>query len=280
MNQKNRKNLYRIFCAVLLVIGIYLVAELTVSGTLDFKLIVIFIFLLIVILWAAADWKLTNELLQSQEKELRMYQLYIQPLEELVKEIRAKQHEFDNHMNAILSMHLTVDNYEELVEQQSRYIQEVRMDGASQYLPLLRISDKVLAGFLYSKIIGAPEDVQTDVEVNNWQILSGMSEHWLIEVVGVLVDNAYESGSKKVKIFLDSRNDKMIFEILNQYQRLPYEEIGRFFENGYTTKTFDTEKHGLGLYRAKRIVEKSGGSILAGQEEIAGENYIHFTIEI
>ena len=39
------------------------------------------------------------------ENEIRSYQMYIKPLEELVREIRARQHEFDNHMNAILNMH-------------------------------------------------------------------------------------------------------------------------------------------------------------------------------
>ena len=48
------------------------------------------------------------------ENEIRSYQMYIKPLEELVREIRTRQHEFDNHMNAILNMHYTIDNYEDL----------------------------------------------------------------------------------------------------------------------------------------------------------------------
>lgn len=280
MNQSIRKNLYRIFCVISLVIGIYIVSDLLISGSMDLRMIIVFIFLVIVIIWATVNWKLTSEILENQERELKMYQLYIQPLEELVKEIRSRQHEFDNQLNAIRSMHLTIDEYDELVEAQSKYIQEIRSDGASQYLPLLRISDKVLAGFLYSKIVAAPEDVQTDVEVRNWQVISGISEHRLIEIIGVLVDNAYESGSKQIKVFLDSKNDKIIFEILNQYRKLSYQEIGMFFENGYTTKQLESEKHGIGLYRAKKIVEESGGELLVGQEELSGENYIHFTVTI
>ena len=94
-------------------------------------------------------------------------------LEELVKEIRAKQHEFDNHLNAILNMHLTIDNYEELVAKQSEYITEnAREDDSRKYLPLLKISDKILAGFIYSKIVRAPEYVQTDIRVWNKEIVS------------------------------------------------------------------------------------------------------------
>ena len=211
MEKSRIKLLYRILCTISLVIGLYLVTDLMFSGTLNVKMIIVFILVMTGIIWGAADWKMSSDLIRNQEKELKMYRLYIQPLEELVKEIRARQHEFDNHINAILNMHLTVDNYEELVEKQSQYILEIRRDSASKFLPLLRISDKVLAGFLYSKIVSSPENADTDVEVRNWQILSRTSEHSLIEIVGVLVDNAYEAISEtggRVRIFLDSREDR------------------------------------------------------------------------
>lgn len=282
-NRPNRKIIYRIFCIVSLVIGIYLIVDLKVSGTLNIKMIIVFILLLILIIWSTVDWNLTSDLIRNQEKELKMYQLYIQPMEELVKEIRARQHEFDNHINAILNMHLTVDNYEELVEKQSAYIHEIRRDSASRYLPLLRISDKVLAGFLYSKIVSSPENVETDVEVRNWEIISKVSEHSLIEIVGVLVDNAYEActvNGGRVKIYLDSRDDHMILEVMNQHYKLSFEEISRFFEYGYTTKEEGVAQRGVGLSRVKTLIEKANGEITVGQEEVDSDNYIHFTVVI
>ncbi len=197
MDRNIRKILYRVFCMLSFLVGVYLIVDLKVSGTLDVKMIIVFCLFIVLIFWGIADWKLNSDLIQNQEKELMMYQLYIQPLEELVKEIRASQHDFDNHLNAILNMHLTVDTYDELVRRQLEYIHEVRSDNASRYLSLLRISDKVLAGFLYSKIINSPENVETDVEVRNWKVISGVSEHRLIEMAGVLVDNAYEATAKE-----------------------------------------------------------------------------------
>ena len=283
MNRPNRKIIYRIFCLISLVIGVYLIIDLKISGTLNLKMILVFILLLTAIIWSTVDWKLTSDLIQNQEKELKMYQLYIQPMEELVKEIRARQHEFDNHINAILNMHLTVDNYEELVEKQSDYIHEIRRDSASRYLSLLRISDKVLAGFLYSKIVSSPENVETDVEVRNWEIISKVSEHSMIEMVGVLVDNAYEAcavNGGRVKIYLDSKDDHMILDILNQYRKLSFEEISRFFEYGYSTKEESAVQRGIGLSRVKSLIEKADGEITVGQEDVDGENYIHFTVVI
>ncbi|MCI9155236.1 GHKL domain-containing protein [Lachnospiraceae bacterium] len=283
MEKSRIKLLYRILCTISLVIGLYLVTDLMFSGTLNVKMIIVFILVMTGIIWGAADWKMSSDLIRNQEKELKMYRLYIQPLEELVKEIRARQHEFDNHINAILNMHLTVDNYEELVEKQSQYILEIRRDSASKFLPLLRISDKVLAGFLYSKIVSSPENADTDVEVRNWQILSRTSEHNLIEIVGVLVDNAYEAVSEtggRVRIFLDSREDKMVFEILNEYRRISFEELERFFENGYTTKDSKNGRRGVGLARVKSLIQKADGEITVAQEMIEEKNYIHITVVI
>ena len=201
----------------------------------------------------------------------------------LVKEIRAKQHDYDNHLNAILNMHLTIDTYDELVPRQSEYIQEVRADSTNRYLSLLRISDKVLAGFLYSKIISSPENVETDVEVRNWKVISRVSEHSLIEMVGVLVDNAYEATAKeggKVRVFLDSKDDCLIFDVFNEYPKLSLEEIGHFFDRGYTTKQSEIGKHGIGLAKVKKLTQHFGGELTVGQEEIDGTNYIHFTLHI
>lgn len=283
MNKGLKKILYRLFCFLSLAIAVYLVIDLKVSRTLDLKMIIVFILFLVVIIWGTIDWKMSNDIIKEQQKELMMYQLYIQPLEELVKEIRAKQHEFDNHLNAILNLHLTVGTYDELVKEQSEYIKEISRDGGNQYLPLLRISDKVLAGFLYSKIVSSREGIETEIEVRSKEIISRVSEHRLIEIVGVLVDNAYEAcagDSGKVRMILDSKQDHLFFQILNQHEKVSFEEIGHFFENGYSTKSKKKGERGLGLYRAKMIAEKAGGEIMVGQEEIGGENYIQFTVVI
>ena len=163
-----RKFLYRIFCVIALLVSVYLVVDFLYSGTFDYRVFVMFVLMVVVIIWGIVDWRKNYLIMQQKEQELRLYQLYIQPLEELVKEIRARQHEFDNQINAILNMHLTVDNYDELVERQSQYIMEaVKDDENRMYLPLLKISDKVLAGFLYSKIVRAPSYVKTEIVGSN-----------------------------------------------------------------------------------------------------------------
>ena len=198
----------------------------------------------------------------------------------MVKGLPCKHHEFDNLLNAILRMHLTNDNDEELVEKQSEYITEIaREDDSRKYLPLLKISDKILAGFIYSKIVRAPEYVRTDIRVWNKEIVSGISEHHLIEIVGTLIDNAYEACTEEknqVLIEIDSQNDKLIFTIKNQVENIGLGEISHFFEKGFSTKE-DGKKHGLGLYNAKMLVNRYHGEITV---EIEERKYISFVVVI
>lgn len=272
-----RRFLYRIFCVLALLVSVYLVVDFLISGTFEYRIFIMFLLMVVVVVWGFADWRKNYLLIQQKESELKMYQHYIQPLEELVKEIRAKQHEYDNHINAILNMHLTVNNYEELVERQSAYITDVaREDDSRRYLPLLRISDKVLAGFLYSKIVRAPSYVYTEIVVKNLEILSGISEHHLIEIVGTLVDNAYEACTKELNhviMEIDSKEDRLIFSVKNQCRGIKMNHINRFFEKGYSTKSNDG-KHGLGLYNAKALTQKYKGDIFVNIDRIGGKEYL------
>lgn len=278
-----RKILYRVFCIICFVTGLYIVSELISSDRVNFTMLIILALLLLCILWAVLDWHLNTTIINSQEKELKMYQLYIQPMEELVKEIRHRQHEYDNHMNAILSMHLTIDNYEELVEKQSQYIRQARAESVGKFLPLLRISDKVLAGFLYSKIVNAPDNVTVDVSVNGLEIISGISEHTMIEIIGILVDNAFEATGQaggNILISLSSLNDKLSFDIFNEFPPVSFEELSRFFETGYSTKDSGNIHRGIGLSQAKKLITRGNGDITVGQESMNGNNYIHFSVII
>ena len=222
------------------------------------------------------------------ENEIRSYQMYIKPLEELVREIRARQHEFDNHMNAILNMHYMIDNYDELVKAQSEYIKELYTEDSRQLIALLKISDKILAGFLYSKILSAKSYINVDLEVKSLDIISSISEHSLIEIIGTLVDNAFEAATEdmpNVKMVLASSHHKIVFEISNETKDLTLEQVSKFFEKGYSTKNeqraskFDSE-HGVGLYNARRLSQKYGGDLTVSLDYSEDKQIITFRAEL
>lgn len=277
-----RKLFYRVFCVMALIIAVYLIVDLYLSHTLDIKVIILFGILLAVIFFGWWDWLANYSILKRQEEELKIYKLYIHPLEALTKDIRARQHEFDNHMNAVLNMHVTIDNYDELVAAQSAYCKEIYEAKGVSTPALLRISDKILAGFLYSKILGAPTYAKVEIQVLSQQIITSVSEHNLVEILGTLVDNAFEAATPQlplVEMVLDSREDKLIFMIRNQVQGLTMGDISRFFQKGYTTKD-NRECRGLGLYQANMIAQQFGGEITVELTDGEESQEICFRVEI
>lgn len=282
MAEFGRKFLYRIFCVLALIVSVYLIVDLALSKTLDVKVMILFGILLAVIALGFLDWFQNYIFYAHQERELKIYKLYIKPLEELTKDIRAKQHEFDNHMNAILNMHVVIDNYDELVKAQSSYAKEIYEVKGRSNPALLRISDKILAGFLYSKIISAPAFIDVDIQVLNQQIITSVSEHSLVEIIGTLVDNAFEACTEElndVDMLLDAKDDKLIFAIKNKVRDVTMGEISLFFEKGFTTKK-NREGHGLGLYQANQIAQHYGGNITVGLQEYGDYQEICFRVEI
>ncbi len=282
MAEFGRKFLYRIFCVLALIVSVYLIVDLALSKTLDVKVMILFGILLAVIALGFLDWFQNFIFYAHQERELKIYKLYIKPLEELTKDIRAKQHEFDNHMNAILNMHVVIDNYDELVKAQSSYAKEIYEVKGRSNPALLRISDKILAGFLYSKIISAPAFIDVDIQVLNQQIITSVSEHSLVEIIGTLVDNAFEACTEElndVDMLLDAKDDKLIFAIKNKVRDVTMGEISLFFEKGFTTKK-NREGHGLGLYQANQIAQHYGGNITVELQEYGDYQEICFRVEI
>ncbi|MBO7401815.1 MAG: GHKL domain-containing protein [Lachnospiraceae bacterium] len=232
-----------------------------------------------------------NAKTRRQQDEIKLYQMYTKPLEELIKEIRARQHEFDNHLNAILNMHLTVDNYNELVRAQSDYIFSIVDNKKNNYMPLLRLSDKVLAGFLYTKLSSVVKAVEFEVELGAETIITNVSERDIIEVIGTLIDNAVDACDDEnyhIRIFISSKghdtpytdDDRIIFEILNEHPVVSVADFQHFFEKGWSTKSDSSYRRGFGLYNAKRIVSQNKGEITVENKEIDGRNYVDFRIEM
>lgn len=248
----------------------------------NFEIIMILLFLLIVALIAFLVIRQKMSVYAKQEKELAMYKLYVKPLEDFIKEIRARQHEFDNHLNAILNMHLTITDYDELVKAQSEYMRSLVTSRENAYLGLLKISNKVLAGFLYSKLISINPSITVDLIVGSKEIFTNVPEMELVEVIGTLIDNAVQACTKdnnNIWIYVTSEADRFIFVIKNRHEKVPIKVLSQFFERGYTTK--DTKQnHGFGLYNARKIIKRWNGEICIENETIGQDNYLSFHIEL
>ncbi len=227
------------------------------------------------------SWQKDRYEVKQKSLELHMHELYGKTFEDMIENIRIRQHDFKNQLAAIYGMHLTAENFEELVERQKKYcdylIEESRFDKI-----LTKCKDKVLAGFLYTKFtevekIGA--DIEFDISLNKADC--SLATYELIELIGILIDNAveYEIENKKGKVIyfkLSDNNENLNIICRNKADYIPIETINRFFQKGYSTKG---ENRGIGLYNVKKMLENRG-QIIVENKSIDGENWLEFNIII
>lgn len=200
----------RIFTALILnmfivVISVLIYRYLEIEGLLRNILIIpiLSIGLLFINLVIVKDG-LRNE---YEGKMLNVYEKYLPIIDDLMKELRSKQHEFDNHIQAINMISVTNTDYESIVASMKKYIKD--LDVNSEFEKLIKLDNKILAGFLYNKSIKAKEygiDFQIDIKDYGFNI--NLKDYELIEVIGNLINNTFESGAKNNCVILEIKEEK------------------------------------------------------------------------
>ena len=65
--------------------------------------------------------------------------------------------------------------------------------------------------------------------------------------------------------------------VRNRSEKIPLDEMGRFFEKGYSSKG---SGRGLGLYNVKEICEKYGVDIVCDNTEVDDKNWFFIELHI
>ena len=213
------------------------------------------------------------------EAQLNAYKLYETSYENLLIHIRTRQHEFDNHINAIYSSHILYDDYETLVQQQKEYCEKIVSDN--KYSRLLKIGNTIIIGFLYGKFAELEKrGIEVEYEIKTSAILDGIPEYKVVEIIGNLINNAADAVSDmdNKKIYINIHNDEeyAYIEVENPYPYVAPSKLATFFEKGYSEKG---EQRGLGLYSLKNMSEKYDFEISCKNHVVDEENRILFLIK-
>lgn len=215
---------------------------------------------------------------RHKAEELRMYQLYTKTFEDAVTAIRLRQHEFDNHINAIKCMRYTIHDTEELMDEQNKYCEMILQEN--KYNKLLKLNmPPILVGYLYSKFTTASaHGIDIDYEIQDIDI-GRIEINDMIEVIGILFDNAVEAleeqGDKEMEVKLLKSDNKFIISMANISAWKTNSEIEKFFEYGYSTKG---QEHGIGLYRVNTLLKKYKATIQVENITKTDVNYLCFKI--
>lgn len=238
---------------------------------------VVFLSVIIINLWVIY---VTREK-AKQEKRIEISEQYLPIINELVIDIKSKQHEFSNNLLGILSIIETSNDLESLKYEVREYTNADKIE--SNVIDVLNIEDKVLAGFLYYKIkIADFKGIVLNPIVKSSLHNSKLENYEIIEIAGTLIDNAIESSrtGEEIKIIIESKDNKMEIQVINPFKYISNEDFINMFELGYSTKSKHLNTRGYGLYNVKRIVDRYKGKLITKNSNIDGKNYITIGIII
>ncbi len=236
-------------------------------------------FIIFTILWMV-KWAASQNKLKEKEKAVEQAHMGEDDFRELLLSIRLRQHEFKNHLSAILSAQYTHKTYEKLVKAQNEYWGHIKEEN--KYYNLLMIANQQLAGFLYGKLQWMEEyGIAIECVVKTQLKALPVPAYHMIELLGIFMDNAKEALEtlEKRRFFLgiSQKGEYYYFQLRNVFPYVDYEERVRWFGRGVSHKG---EGRGLGLYHARQLCEKWNCSIQCENLELKEENWIEFCIEV
>ena len=278
MSKQNNWMFYSILgCCAMGMIYLLIVAKFTYSlrGT-DYLIFGLWTILICVL---AALWQKSRNEVEIKNKEIILQKTYEEAYQNMVKSIRQRQHEFDNHLIALCGLNKTAATLEEVLEKQNNYMGQIEEDN--RYKRLLSVESPTLVGFLYSKFIQAEEQgckVSYFVKISD-EAERFIPEYRIIEILGILIDNAVEAVADKVwksiHVEVVHTRDELIIEVRNISTFIPQNDIYNFVKPGYTTKGKD---RGIGLASLVSTVDKYAGEVHIRNCKIDEINWIRFKI--
>lgn len=112
-----------------------------------------FVLFLVLMIW---EWQKMRTESEKRRTQLQLNGIYYEAYEGLIQSIRERQHDFKNHLNAIEGMIYSINNYDELVSEQKKYMHSIMGEVETARI-LTLVENPLLAGFLNYKVSKAQE---------------------------------------------------------------------------------------------------------------------------
>lgn len=199
--------------------------------------------------------------LEITQQNLEQSELYNKSLELLYNNVRAFKHDFSNILTAF-GGYIYSKNIDGLENYYNKILAECHIDNNLSTLNPKVINNPAVYNILASKYYKADElginiDLQFFINLDELKL----DIYDFCRILGILLDNAIEASSQcqKKQINIDFRDIKIkhcqTITIENTYNNKNV-NIGRLFEKGFTSKTDNSEQHGIGLWQVSKILKK------------------------
>lgn len=213
--------------------------------------------------------------INEKNKAMEVNSRYIPIIKNMTEDIRQKQHEFKNHLNAMAGM-VQVSEGEELKNNLLKYIKSV--DCSTESIEKIAYIDNlILRAIIYSKFREAEiKGINFSYNVSNDLCKWKIEDYELSEILTNILNNAFEevinNGNKVVILNIYRDNNINIIKVKNTVKYVDEINLKKIFKRGFSTKK--GKNRGYGLYNTKKIVESNEGKIHLSLED----NYICFKI--
>ena len=271
------------FLALVFISGIMLIylAMYKNSHSLNAREYLLLLVCVAYICFLTAIWKRYKNIALEKEIECKTQRIFSTVYQNMVEDIKARQHDFDNHLNTIISQHYTCHDYDSLVRKQREYMEQV--ENNNRYNKVLISGNSVIVGFLYGKFLEADKkQIQVIYKLDFRDLEWDVPDFRLIELIGNLFDNAVDAvlkGTLKKEIYVavTESTESIHIEIGNVSPQIDRNQIALFFKKKYSKKG---NTRGYGLYNVKNICSQYHIRLLCENELRKDCNWLVFKLDI
>ena len=221
---------------------------------------------------------LINNSLKDQKmlEQIKVNEQYMPIIDQLMMDIRKKQHDYHNHLQALQMIVMTSESAEDAKAKMEKYGLGV---GDLQGLDVIaKLENRVVAGFLYSKVKQVQENGQKlEVMIKTQSLPGSLLDHEWIESLGILIDNAMEASEPEsvIQVAITKKGEECRIDVKNPHAFVEQKLIKQWFESGYSSKG---EARGFGLAHLKKTVHQQKGHVSVNNVQDEDTNYIEISV--
>ncbi len=199
-----------------------------------------------------------------EKEKLKVSNEYKAVIDEIVQEIKQRQHDFVNYKNTIKGIVEVLDE-KEVKQAINNYIKDEDIHD-NKINEIIYIDNVVIRSIIYRNICKAKKNnVNLEYKIENNVLDKILSYREISNVLNNLLNNAFDEvlndkciqKNIEINIFLKDKTSHLI--IRNQIASSNDINLNEMFKRGYSTKDRDTR--GYGLYNVQQIINSHKGYI-------------------
>lgn len=264
---------------VLALILLIIIKNESIQLLMDWNLLVfLVIFSFITVLISV---KLIREHYQKNKyiEQLQEYEKYNQVYKEVVSDIQHRQHDFNNHLQALYSILMSTDDLKKIRHEQEEYLNELKQENKTYRLLKENVSS-ILTAFLYIKFSEIEkQNIIVDYKLVIDQFDKCIPFPDIVELVGNLLDNAVDATKKTdrniLRFFIDEKTENVKIIVENPYEWYKGENFNIYLNDGQSS---NGKKRGLGLTNAQSVVDRYHGLMEVQFDYFEEKKIIRFVV--